>query len=617
MTSVIQRLSLIALLANIIWIGEAQSQHSQKDQYSSRTSEAVAVKMQHTLLADALLNLAENRKLELAYVPDLVAGQPSDCPVLPAGNQEAIQCLLNESGLVVKQLTNGVFVIHKPSLEGNVLHGAVHGKVLNRERGEALAGAHITLNGTPHSTASGSGGGFEIERVPPGLYDLCVSMVGYETMCFKELHIIAGEALDVELRMEEATLLLEEIMITSDGRRRRVVLPDTLNPLDYQGIRFGTVSAGLFLSSQPTTVKGVQLSGVGSMSRDSLRGVQFGGVFNSAASASRGAQFGGVFNTVGGDLDGYQFSGVLNQLGGDLSGGQFAGTVNVAGAVRGIQSSGIANMADGDVRGVQGAGIVNVSAHLRGAQFAGIANQAKDTRGFQGAGILNMASSMSGMQGSGIVNVSDGRFSGVQAAGIANVAREMQKGVQVAGIVNVAGHMRKGAQIGLVNFALSNEGLPLGIFSYIRETGLRYDAWVDETGMVTTAVRSGNRRFSNYLGVSASPDAGFGSRAYLVGLGGEFRLGRSFYGALESFYYGMDWESSDDEEHLVRLRWLFGYRPTSWLGIFAGPSLNARFSNNPETDLAIPGRITDGHSGSVYYDVWPGFAFGVRIFGRP
>jgi hypothetical protein len=177
--------------------------------------------------------------------------------------------------------------------------------------------------------------------------------------------------------------------------------------------------------------------------------------------------------------------------------------------------------------------------------------------------------------------------------------------------------MRKGAQIGLFNFALSNYGLPLGMFSYVRETGLRYDAWVDETGMLTTAVRSGNRWFSNYIGVSALPEVGFDSRAYVVGLGGEFKLGESFYGAVESFYYGLGWESSVEEENLVKLRWLFGYKLAPWLGVFAGPSLNARFSQSPDTDLAMPGRLAEGRSGSTYYDLWPGFAFGLRVFGKP
>lgn len=610
-----QRFLLVVLL--LMPVAGVWAQHSTESQYRSSASDEMASRMQNSLLADALLNLAESRGLELAYAPELLKGKTSNCPVLPPENEAAIKCILAESGLRVRRLNSGVFVIRKPSAKELNQFGSLTGTVKSFDTGRILAGAHITIDGAVLSTASSSTGTFTIDDIPAGLYTLQVSMVGYQPMWFQQVDVIAGQTLEVELRLEEATFPMSEVVVTSDKRGRRLIFPDSLNALDYQGFRVGSVSAGIFLSSQPSKVNGVQLGGLGTMARDSLRGVQFGGVFNSAGNASQGVQFGGVFNTVNGDFKGYQFGGVLNQLSGTLDGGQFAGTVNTSLDMRGVQSGGIANLADGYARGLQAAGIVNVSGGMRGAQLAGLANRTNVMSGFQAAGIMNMSGPMQGVQASGMINIVDGGFRGVQVSGLVNVAGDMEKGVQMSGMVNVAGEIDRGLQLGVVNLAKRNDGLPLGVVSYVKETGLRYDVWIDETGMVSTAIRSGNRWFSNYLGVSARPDQALDNKAFVFGLGGEFSLKPRLYSTVDMLYYGLGWSSSVPDEDIVKLRLILGYKLTPHIAFFGGPSLNVLYSHNPETNIAIPGRLAEGQWGDAYYDIWGGFAFGLRISGKP
>lgn len=608
---------LLLLVSQILLTAEGQAQHSTEERYRSRSSEEMESRLQNTLLADALLNLAESRNLELAYAPELLNGKTSTCPILPPGDEAAIKCILADSGLRVRRLNSGVFVIRKPSAKEQNLMGTLTGTVKSYETGAVLAGAHITIDGVALSTASGSTGAFNIDNIPPGLYNLQVSMVGYQPTLFQQVDVIAGQTLNVELNLEEATFPMSEVIVTSNKRGRRLIFPDSMSALDYQGIRVGSVSAGLFLSSQPSKVNGVQLGGLGSMARDSLRGVQFGGVFNSAGNASRGVQFGGVFNTVAGDFKGYQFGGVLNQLAGTLDGGQFAGTVNTSLDMRGVQFGGVANLADGYARGLQAAGVVNVTGGMRGAQFAGLANRSNVMSGVQAAGVMNMSGPMQGVQASGIVNIVDGGYRGLQMAGLVNMAGDMEKGVQLSGMVNVAGEIDRGLQLGVINLAKRNDGLPIGAISYVKETGLRYDAWVDETGMISTAIRSGNRWFSNYLGVSARPDKSLDNKAFVFGLGGEFSLKPRLYSTLDMLYYGLGWSSSEPDEDIVKLRLALGFKLTPHLAVFGGPSLNMLYSNNPDTDIAIPGRLSEGEIWQGYYDIWSGFAFGLRISGKP
>ena len=584
------------------FVFDLRAQHSTVSKYGTTPSEEVASKIQRTILADALLNLAEMRHIELAYAPELLAGKTSNCPDLPDKDREAIECILAESGLRIKQLTNGVYVIQKPAKLSDGIRGSVMGTVHSYRDREVLSGAHVLITGTPFATASGSNGSFTIEHVPPGLYDVCASMIGYKPRCFPQVHVIEGEAIEMALEMEETTLPLDEVLILSEEERRRLALPDSLNPLDYQGIHIGSVSAGLFLSSRPNVVDGIQLGGLGSMARDSLRGVQFAGVFNSAENASRGLQFSGVFNRIGSDLEGFQVSGVVNHLTGNLDGGQLSGTINTAAHVHGGQFSGVANLANGVATGIQMAGVVNMAMEDGwGIQAAGVANRAVSYRGVQFAGVLNATGAMRGVQAGGVVNIADGNV----------------RGAQLAGLVNVAGDISAGAQIGLVNYARSNKGLPLGLLSYVKETGLRYDVWADETGMVTAAIRSGNRWFSNYLGFSALPAEEPMNKAAVVGFGGEYSFRPRIYGALD-IMHSILWQDSESfSEHITKLRILVGFKATPYLAIFAGPSLNLLFSDTPETNIDIPRRIDNGQWGSTYYSLWSGFAVGVRLSGRP
>jgi len=595
--------------------------------YVTQHSKEIVSDLQSPALSDALMQLVENRRLEVAYAPELLEGQTSDCQRLPGDDQKAMECVLASSGLAAKRHQNGVYVIHKPEKEKKADKGRIVGSVRNAETGTILTSAHIMIKGTPHSTTSDPKGAFHINHVPPGVYNVQVSMMGYEKMEFSGVEVHAGEDSEIDLNMVETTLPLDEVLIT-DRKRRGLNLPDSLDPLAYQGFQLGRVRGGLFMSASPSKVEGLQFSGLGSMARDSLRGVQFSGVFNSAESV-QGAQFGGIFNTVTGDLNGSQFSGVLNQLGGDLQGGQYAGTFNKAGNVGGVQFAGVANLADGHVRGVQAAGIVNVSGNKQGAQLAGVANRAFEQRGFQGAGIMNHSVKMRGMQASGIINVSasDARgmqasgilnavasdLRGMQAAGIVNFAGGRVRGTQVSGILNVAAHVDKGAQIGLVNLSKTNNGYPIGLFSFVQETGLRLDTWIDDRGFVVSAARTGNRKFANYLGVGGPTD-NTDNGAIIVGLGGEFVHGQRLYSTIDGLYYAMGLENSDFDEHMAQMRLSVGFKVIPYLAVFGGPSLNLLLSDNPESTIPLPNRVIDrGEWGSTDYRFWAGFTVGLRL----
>ena len=264
--------------------------------------------------------------------------------------------------------------------------------------------------------------------------------------------------------------------------------------------------------------------------------------------------------------------------------------------VRGVHIAGLGSFNGASVQGVQLAGLLSSTQQdLTGTQFAGLVNSS--------------GQSLRGLQLAGLINRSRGSLSGAQIAGLVNLSQGSMSGVQL-GLLNLA-NRADGVQVGLVNLSHQNHGVPVGLVSYVKEVGLYMDVWADETGMVSTVFRTGSKGFANYLGFSSRPDDVSRSPALVLGLGGEFDISPRLMATVDGFYYGMDW--NDENEHLVKMRFLLGYRVSPILSLFVGPTLNLSLAENESIRVAIPWSHSEGQWGSTYYTFWSGFAVGLRV----
>lgn len=230
---------------------------------------------------------------------------------------------------------------------------------------------------------------------------------------------------------------------------------------------------------------GIELAGIGNVTRERMRGLQAAGVFNANHGDARGIQAAGVFNWAGDTLQGAQFAGVFNLAHAPQPGAiQAAGVFNIAergghffqfssllnvvdsGGVI-IQSSGLINAAD-RVTGLQHAGLVNAAGRVSGLQISGLVNAASDVSGVQAASLVNAAEKFYGVQASGLVNAA-ADFRGIQAAGLVNVADTMD-GLQASGLVNRA-TLARGVQIGIINTATEIRGLQIGLLNVSKRGG--------------------------------------------------------------------------------------------------------------------------------------------------
>ena len=93
----------------------------------------------------------------------------------------------------------------------------ITGRVVDTS-GVPIPAASVRLQGgaAPRTTAGDDGGAFRFDDVPPGSYTLSAARLGFEPATVP-VAVAAGEVRQVELRLQTATLMLEEIRVEALG----------------------------------------------------------------------------------------------------------------------------------------------------------------------------------------------------------------------------------------------------------------------------------------------------------------------------------------------------------------------------------------------------------------
>lgn len=269
------------------------------------------------------------------------------------------------------------------------------------------------------------------------------------------------------------------------------------------------------------------------------------------------------------------------------------------------------------LRGVELGGLVNYySEDVWGVQFGGLVNIVKDkTVGGQFAGIVNLnGNEFIGAQFAGIANMVPGNIKGVQIAGIANIHLGTLEGAQVAGILNITDTVETGFQIGLLNFANENNGIPIGLVSYVKKDGLRADVWGDEAMFTNVGLRSGTHRFHNILFVgkqftdSLSWTVGYG-------FGPHFTLSKSGYIEIDLICQVIgDMANWEDSSYMGKYRLIGGWKIFDFISIYAGPTFNSFRSNENDGSEYALWTISEDKEGDTWTRTSIGFVLGMKIF---
>ena len=111
---------------------------------------------------------------------------------------------------------------------------SVRGKVIDRQSRQPVAYANVFVAGIPGKGAStDSLGTFKIEQVPPGIYSLEASCIGYQTVSTPE-YIVSASTPFIEIEMEEYANLLNTVVVVPSPFRRSIESPVSMRFLGMQ-----------------------------------------------------------------------------------------------------------------------------------------------------------------------------------------------------------------------------------------------------------------------------------------------------------------------------------------------------------------------------------------------
>jgi len=94
--------------------------------------------------------------------------------------------------------------------------GKIAGNVKDAKTNEPLPGANITITGTYLGAVSDEKGDFFVINVPPGRYQLKISIIGYESVMIKDLEVSVNRTTVADCKLKETALQAQEVVVMAD-----------------------------------------------------------------------------------------------------------------------------------------------------------------------------------------------------------------------------------------------------------------------------------------------------------------------------------------------------------------------------------------------------------------
>jgi hypothetical protein len=453
----------------------------------------ITVSISNEPLEVALSNISREGNFIFSYNPDAINANRR---VSISVNQKSVRHTLNVlfNGSVTYKV-KGKYIILRRHESGKVQ--MIEGYVYDSKSGHKLTETTVYDKDLLISAITDKYGYFKLE-LPVGQprTALYISKEGYSDTLLTPL---PGKANYVNVELSLKTLDVGRLKNSkvADTEVRPAWLPQWLVP---SKIKINTRNL------TDTVFRNIQISVLPFISTNKLL---TGSVINNASinltagyvQGVRVFELGGFFNIVGNNAGVCQLAGAGNMVGGSFHGVQAAGFINIAKTMKGVQASGALNIVRKDAGVCQLAGFGNITrGSFHGIQASGAFNITKDIKGCQISGFLNHSQ----------------KVNGVQLAGAVNNAEEVL-GLQISGFINRA-KVVKGLQLSVINIADSCDGLPIGVFSYVKKGYHKLEFSADEVFYTNLAFRTGVKRFHSILMAGIRPD-NFGSPLWTYGYG--------------------------------------------------------------------------------------------------
>ena len=177
-------------------------------------AQSIRIDLDAVPLVEALEIVRNKTELDIVYAQRLVQDRTASCQYAGTSRQAALDCVLKGTGLRAERVRRGQFVLvggeRGPSLSpGDVPRVTLSGRVLDKQSGETLPGAHVYLTALRVGTTTNTAGFYAISSLPPGPYSVRVSYLGYNTV---DTTLVAGPN-PARVELQPATLESEGVVV--------------------------------------------------------------------------------------------------------------------------------------------------------------------------------------------------------------------------------------------------------------------------------------------------------------------------------------------------------------------------------------------------------------------
>ena len=153
--------------------------------------------------------------------------------------------------------------------------GKITGTVKDSKTGEPLIGVNILVEGTAMGASTNPDGYYVILNVPPGVYTLKATYVGYASVAISDVRVNIDQTTTQDIAMEQASVQAKEVVIVAERPVvQRDVAASTVNLTPLQVASIPTVNVTTVIGLQP----GIQVTSQGQIL---IRGVNNSVVNNS------------------------------------------------------------------------------------------------------------------------------------------------------------------------------------------------------------------------------------------------------------------------------------------------------------------------------------------------
>lgn len=201
--------------------------------------------------------------------------------------------------------------------------GKISGRVTDNETGEALPGTTVIVEGTTLGTATDADGYYTINNIPPGIYTITASAVGYQKKQFVNVKVSADFTTKLNIQISSTVTTLNTIVITAEAPLVRKDLTSSQTSVDAEqiaGLPVENVSQILSLQAGITQGSGGELHIRGGRSTEisyTVNGVSISNPYDNSKSVEISTNAIQELNVVSGTFNaeyGNALSGIVNAI---------------------------------------------------------------------------------------------------------------------------------------------------------------------------------------------------------------------------------------------------------------------------------------------------------------